>query len=245
MLKHIAALLLFALAASAGASAADLSNIKSVGVISAIGDRLHHAYIGSTAFTNKDSDEDMSDWTLDEFVLAEFSAQLAGRVEVKPVTYNKSDFYPDTGGIIVHADLDVPARVNAIKPADGSGPDAYIVVSNTMNDDFVGGTNQHLLGAGLYRHHGLFGGNMDAVYVSAIVTIVDARSGKELDSIVMLMGEGGFFSRSPLHQMVKDLWEDHFIMLTDKRAEALEAFKSILHQGVALSLRRLELLPKQ
>src|SRR5689334_8055975 len=142
MLKHVAALLLFAMAALSGASAADrdLSGIKSIAVISALGDRLHHVYIGSTAFTNKDSDEDMSDWKLDEFVISEFAAQLTGRFEVKPVTYNKSDFYPDTGGIFVHADLDVPARVSAIKPADGSGPDAYIVVSNTVNDDFIGNT---------------------------------------------------------------------------------------------------------
>ena len=38
--------------AATSALATDLSNIKTIGIVSALGDTLHHVYIGSTAFTN-------------------------------------------------------------------------------------------------------------------------------------------------------------------------------------------------
>lgn len=228
---------------SAGAS--DLSQIKSIGVISAVGDTLHHKYVGSTAFTNKEDGEDIAEWKIDEFIISELTSQLGGRFEVRPVAYTKSDFYPDTGGIFAHSDLDVEARVGRIRPTDGSGPDAYLVVTNLMNDDFIMQTNQHLFGAGLYRRHGLFGGNLDAVYASCAVTLIDGRTGKKLDDIVMLMSDRGLFGRSPPSQTVKDLWNDQFVMTSDQQAQALDALKSILSKGTALSLTRLELLPKQ
>ena len=43
---------LLSICTTASALAADLSNIKTIGIVSALGDTLHHVYIGSTAFTN-------------------------------------------------------------------------------------------------------------------------------------------------------------------------------------------------
>src|SRR5262245_10061096 len=183
----VAFVLALAVWSATPAAAEDLPPFKTIGVISTLGDTLHHVYVGSTAFTNAASDEQVAEWKIDAFVVAEFTSQLGGRYEVRPVTTSSSDcsFQP-SGGLFGRAGIDAEKCLATTRPADGSGPDAYIVVSNWSNEDFVGRTNQHLLGPGLYRHHGIFGGNLDALFVSAGVDLVDGRTGKKITGLIFM-----------------------------------------------------------
>ena len=230
---------------TAAASESAIAQVKTIGIISALGDTLHHVYVGATAFTNDtEGSEEIADWKLDDTVIAEFTSQLAGRFDVRPVTYSRSDFSAAASG--THSERDFGERIGRTKPDGSAAYDAYIIVRNIENNDFVARTNQHLFGPGLYRRHGIFGGNMDAVFVSCDVTIVDGHTGKEIDTIVMLTpgGESLFFPGQPAQHAIKDLWDDHFTLPPAQRRQVQDAFKTMLHDGIALSLRRLELVPK-
>jgi len=244
----LALLVLFTLVVPTRADNAQaLANVKTIGIVSALGEELTLLYVGTTAFANKERTEAFPDLKLDEFVIAEFAAQLAGRYDVRPVAYDKADFYPETSGIFVRADLDVEERIQRVKPADGAAPpDVYIVVRKSVNDDYVMRTNQHLRGAGLYQR-GFFGKRHDAIFVSGVVILVDGRTNKEIDSIVLLVpgGDSLFFDRTPTHKKVENLWDENFAMTPEQRSQLREAFHAILRESIAMSLQRLELVPKE
>ncbi|NOT42487.1 MAG: hypothetical protein HOP13_18575 [Alphaproteobacteria bacterium] len=231
-----------AVAAAARADNSEaLANVRTIGVVSAIGDDLNHIYVGTTAFSNEESSESIADWQIDEFVVKSFGAQLAGRYQVQPVTYTKADFFPETSGIFVRADLDVEGRIKLVTPA----LDAYIVVRNSVNDDYVMRTNQHLRGIGFYQR-GFLGKRTDAIFASCVVSLVDGRTAKEIDSIVLMVpgSDNIFLDKSPAHKRVDNIWGEKFAMTVEQRLQARDAFQSMLEEAIALSVQRLELLPK-
>jgi hypothetical protein len=225
-----------------------IANTKTIGIISALGDKLHNVYVGTTVFTNEQVSADITEWKLDDIVFAEFKAALAGRFDVKAMNYNKEDFvavwreFP--GGEV----FDIESRIKTALPADGSpGYDAYLVIRNIRNGDFVGSSNQALYGPGLYRRHKPLGGDTDGVFISCNVTLVDGRTGKDLDHIVFAVpgGSGLFFDRSPAHRVVENMWGEAFAMTPEARAQVLAEMKALIREGAALSVQRLDLMPKK
>ena len=107
------------------AQAAD--SIRSVGIISAIGDTMVKQSVGRTVFDNSEGQEAVESWKIDEFVIAEFTAQLSGLYEVKSVAYSKADFAAKQKGIVVDSDFDGQASIKHVTPAPGAEPDAYII----------------------------------------------------------------------------------------------------------------------
>lgn len=225
-----------------------IAKTKTIGIVSALGDKLHHVYVGSTAFTNEQASSDMADWKLDDIVVAEFKAALAARYDVRAMTYNKDDFIPGWREFPAEEVFDVENRIKLAKPADGSpGYDAYLVIRNIRNGDIVSMTNQNVYGPGLYRRHGLFGGDLDAVFISCNVTLVDGLTFRDLDHIVFAIpgGDSIFFDHQPAHRKVKDMWDEKFTMTPEMRAQALAEMKSLIREGAILSVQRLDLMPKQ
>lgn len=225
-----------------------IANIKTIGIVSALGDKLHHVYVGSTAFTNEQASADMSDWKVDDLVIAEFKAALGARYDVRAMTYNKEDFVPGWREFPADEVFDVESRIKTAQPADGSpGYDAYLVIRNVRSVDPVSLTNQNVYGPGLYRRHGLFGGNLDAVFIACIVTLIDGRTGKDIDHIGFAIpgGESIFSDYQSAHHKVKDMWDDKFAMTPEMRAQAFAEIKSLIREGAIASVQRLDLVPKQ
>lgn len=225
-----------------------ITNIKTIGIVSALGDKLNHIYVGSTAFTNEQASSDVSDWKLDDIVFAEFKAALGARYDVRAMTYNKEDFVPGWRAFPADEVFDVESRIKTALPADGSpGYDAYLVIRNVRSVDMVSMTNQNVYGPGLYRRHGLFGGNIDAVFIACIVTLIDGRTGKDIDHIGFAIpgGESIFSDYQSAHHKVKDMWDDNFVMTPEMRAQAFAEIKSLIHEGAIASVQRLDLMPKK
>jgi hypothetical protein len=246
----IATCIFVALTSSACPALADnekeLAQVHTVAVISALGDTLHNAYIGSTAFTNAGHEMDVADWKIDDLLATEVGKMLAARFTVVPSPLPRDAFLPgvDSDGDPKGAKVE-ERFMSAASGAAGTPVDMYVIVSAATNDDFVGMTNQHLFGMGLYRHHGIFGGNQDAVFASCWMTLVDGHTGKEIDGVVVLVHSSeGFFGRAPAHVRVKDLWDDQFTLTADSRKQVQDSMETILRDGALYSLQRMDVLPK-
>lgn len=217
--------------------------VKTIGIVSALGDTLEKKKVGITVFGNAETTEDIAAWKIDEFVIAEFTAQLRDSYTVVPVVYTKSDFFPDTRGIIVDADIDTEAAVARLpRPAGTQTPDAYIVVTKTFFSDVIAKTNQHLFGLGLY--HPTRGAYANSIYAAIEVNVVDGRSGKRMKdrypSGFLDFGATPDYNRMT-YDTVYNLWGDGFSMSADQHCEANDKMKLLLKRLVAQTLKDFKL----
>ncbi len=134
-----------------------LAEIKTIGVISAIGDRLTFETIGASVFGNVEVTEPV-EWGIDQDVAGRIAAALPKRYTIAPVSYDAAAFDK-----IAWADESAPAagfrdtarrRVEDVLRAAASpqGLDAYIVVTKATSA-YAGG-HQILRGLGLVRGEG-------------------------------------------------------------------------------------------
>ena len=226
------ALLIALLAAPANAD----DTIKSVGIISAIGDTMTKQHVGLMVFGNTDEKEAIDSWQVDEFVISEISAALAGQYEIKPVSYAKTDFIAHQKGIVVDSDFDGEASIKHVAPEPGKEPDAYIIVTKAFSDDYIGQTNQHLFGVGLYEHRD----RNQAIYVSYEVNVVDGHTLKYMTDRYphgfLDFGVTGDYDRM-VYREASGLWADGFVMTPEQKLRAQETLKSALREGIAKALK--------
>jgi hypothetical protein len=69
-----------------------LQAVKTVGIISAVGDRFVFTKAGLTGFDNTSRSVSIASWALDDFFAQQATAMLSGRFEVKPVSYPRATF---------------------------------------------------------------------------------------------------------------------------------------------------------
>ncbi|MFM9864596.1 MAG: hypothetical protein ACKVRO_13415 [Micropepsaceae bacterium] len=241
-------LLLGSLHLAAAVQAADETApaIKSVGVISAIGDTLTKKKVALMVFGNTEDAESIEDWQLDEFVVAEIGAQLAGRYQMKPVVYSKSDFLAKKDGIFADSDFDGEERIRTVQPGPGGAPDAYIVVTKAFSSDFIARTNQHLFGTGLFQRTG-GSPRVQALFVSYEVNVIDGRTLKYMTGRyprrALDFGVTGDYDRAAM-KIVDNRWSDGFVMTAEQRAETRDDVKTMLKGAVARILGDFGFLPK-
>lgn len=202
--------------------------IKSVGIISAIGDTITKQHVGVVVFGNKTETEAIDSWQVDEFVIAEISAQLTGLYEIKPVTYAKTDFLPGPRELFADSDVNAEASIKHVTPAPGAEPDAYIVVTKTYVADDIGRTNQLLFGLGFYdRSDGT-----QAVYAAYEVSVVDGHTLKHLTRLYPRNFLNPDYDRV-VHLVIGNGWGDNFTMTPEQRDGVREIVKQILRGGIA------------
>lgn len=138
--------------------------IKRVAVMSAIGDKFTVKKIGFTVFGNEEKDFPIDSWGIDEFVIGKVRGVLAGRLDVRPVAYQKSAF--NTTGNNFDKIVEIVRG-----QATSTDIDAYIIV--TKGGSQYASTNQGLYGLGIMEHSALG----TAVYLYALywMTVVDGH----------------------------------------------------------------------
>lgn len=241
IVRLLAALVVAFLAVPPSAVAEEASApVKTVAIISALGDTAAKKTVGLTVFDNADASEDIQDWRIDEFVIAEFKAQIEPRYKVVNVPYAKRDFFPDTGGIIVDADLDAEACIAKLSLPQGmEKPDAYIIVTKAFFDDVITRTNQHFFGLGFY-HPNVRGPYARSIYAAYEVNVVDGRTGKRMTdrypSGVFDFGVTPDYRRMT-YDLVYNLWGDGFVLSAEQHKEAAEKMKPLVKRMVAATLK--------
>lgn len=162
---------------------ATASTIKRLSAISVSGDRFRRLYVGLTVFGNEYDERPIPDWGLDSEYEAqiELAAKKVFTANYVKVAYSRADF--------IHANdlngpYDAPAfwgpNWSTIQPYVKSvcahdSLDALLVVAARETGDIFGGTNQSVIGAGIYTR-----GRTSILHYLAAVSLYECKTAKVL-----------------------------------------------------------------
>jgi hypothetical protein len=195
------ALLLAALlsaCASVDAVTPKLQAIKTVGIVSAIGDEFAVTKAGLTGFENSNRTFSIEAWGLDDLIVQRAGALLGRRLQVQPVTYRRAAFAAvERAAPLPAANLlrDDPIRDLVRTEVSPQGLDAYVVVTKATSR--YGSGARTVAGVGMINHDALFDSyhEIHALYVVRVIdghdfSIIDKRSAAPLSSSEIVRLEG-------------------------------------------------------
>ena len=216
---------------------ADLQEVRTLGVISAFGDRFQLKKVGMTVLGNDESEFPVAAWGIDDLVAGKVRTLLGRRFDVRPVTYRRSVFTElRRGGVAA-------MTREAVTPA---AVDAYVVVSS--GGSRLGATNQAVTGLGMLEASGgVFSSNRFLVYALYSVSIIDAREFTSKAVTVALMpGESlvdpmrSTVLRGPHKQVDESWWPTARDAASNQRLKG--AVVELIDQSLPNTLQQLQLV---
>lgn len=178
LFTRCACLVVLALALSGSADVTrlapdDLAKIRTVAIISAVGQSFSFEKVGRGAlewFGPPDTRYlEISDWNIDDQVTRAIEGALAKRIVVKASRYKEADF-----STWDYASL----RQQIFLLNDDPGIDAYIVVLRDWHWDAIGKSVHDLQGLGLYTREYSRGSRSSGVFAAYRVVVIDANTGE-------------------------------------------------------------------
>jgi hypothetical protein len=120
-----------------------LQGVKTVGIVSAVGDEITFAKGGLTGLNNRSESFPIGSWGLDDLIVQQVTTALNGRFQVQPVSYNRAAFTaikdsPVTAVNVVRGD---PFKKLVQTEVSPQGLDAYIVITKARSN-FGGGVRK-------------------------------------------------------------------------------------------------------
>jgi hypothetical protein len=117
-----------------------LQTVKTVGIISAVGDEMSFARAGLAGLNNSSQIFPIRSWGLDDLIVQQATTALSGRFQVQPVSYNRAAFAAIKDSPVAPVNL---ARGDPFKKlvqteVSPQGLDAYIVITKAKSN-FGGG----------------------------------------------------------------------------------------------------------
>lgn len=151
---------------------------RTVGVISAVGDKFALQKVGITVFGNELNEVPIGSWGLDDAVASQVSAVLGKRFTVKRIAVPQGAFaaYESPGGVIGDSDATLQSIVR--KVAGSANCDLYIVV--TRSGVQFGGTNQAVAGLGMVEGGGAINPDNVTLFAVTVVSLYDGRTFERL-----------------------------------------------------------------
>jgi hypothetical protein len=220
------------------ASAKDeLANVKSVAIISAIGDcfRLQRVDSSPFAMVSEDPECALIDG-IDEAVSDQITSALAPRFAVKTVRYDRNafsrmPFLLATGS--GEADIEKP-----LEALTNPGVDAYVVVQKLRLGNVVSDVDVQSDGIGIAHESSVFGAT-NKMFALFTIRIVDARTFKTLADHPVKK-PGSFLGLFPIYDT--DTWARWAREMTpEQKAAAKAQMMDILRNCIADSLKKMEL----
>lgn len=235
MKLRLAGFALMALAISTDCRAAgrdEYANIHSVAILSQLGDRLSLQGVGTTIFSNSFVQLPIADWNIDKMVQAQAADLLSPRFAVKPIDASRlapgqspSDF------------------VKTLPPPDDI--DAYVLIEKDIHTGILGHTAATYEGLGLFRLGMIFGYDYQ-VFAAYIVTVVDAKTGKQIDYGHSALNDGGLMGDVPPWEKSDAAdWADTADALNDGQKQAIRTqLEQLLKDTLPHAFKRANLLDR-
>ena len=131
---------------------AKLQSVKTVGIISAIGDQFTFSKAGLTGLDNSPRSGPIASWGLDDMIVQQVAEALSIRFQVQPVTYPRATFATTRESSITAVNLVRGDPFKKLVQAEVSpqGLDAYIVITKARAN--FGGGNRKVEGVGLITY---------------------------------------------------------------------------------------------
>lgn len=242
-------LLLLAGCNSQPVSPGQLSGIKTIGVISLIGEEFSLTNRGITVFGNSVSQGSIADWNIDGRISDRVAAALEPRFDVKPVIFERSAF----GRGIFFSGSHAFARMDdgserSINDALGDSPaqhfDAYLVITKTGTDvtPTAVGTSLEVGGLGLYHAHPPF---VEYTQLHALyrISLVDGADDSLLGASDAILPNSCREFTGPCRDVSPSLWTDTFEALTATQKQQLRAeTEAIIDGSILPTLQALNLV---
>jgi hypothetical protein len=199
---------------------AKLKLVKTVGIVSAIGDQFTFAKAGLTGLDNSPRNGPIASWGLDELIVQQVAEALSIRFQVQPVTYPRATFATTRESPIAAVNLVRGDPFKKLVQTDVSpqGLDAYIVI--TKAQAYFGGGTRRVEGVGLIRYRTVLE-SFDLLHALYEVRVVDGKTFDIIEKLAAgpldnassvrlpgpsLLIEAGFDERDEnLHRAVVDL----------------------------------------
>ncbi|MBR0709456.1 MULTISPECIES: hypothetical protein [Bradyrhizobium] len=154
--------------------ASRLQAIKTVGIVSAIGEEMSLTRAGLTGLGNTAQSLSISAWGLDELIVQQATKLLSGRFRVQPVTYRRAAFAAIRDSAVAPVNLlrSDPFKELVRSDVAPQGMDAYIVVTRARSKL---GNGRNVEGVGLAEYRTLLAdyGLIHALYE---VRVIDGKS---------------------------------------------------------------------
>jgi hypothetical protein len=120
-----------------------LQAVKTVGIISAVGDEMSFARMGLTGPNNASQSFPIGSWNLDDLIVQQATAALSGRFQVQPVNYPRAAFAAIKDSPVAPVNLvrGDPFKKLVQTEVSPQGLDAYIVITKAKSN-FGGGARK-------------------------------------------------------------------------------------------------------
>ena len=197
----------------------DLARIRTVAIISAVGESFAFEYVRPSSFEWFSPPDtrylEISDWKIDDDVTREVTELLSKRIAIKKVFFERADFGTWNYAILPQ---------NIFKLNGDPGIDAYILILRDWHYDAIGNSVHDLQGFGLYRRDTASGKSTEGIYASYRIVVIDANTGAIFASREAAMADGSL----PWMQTPPSLWPKTPNDLTVAQQKSLSADLAVL-----------------
>ncbi|UWU79880.1 hypothetical protein N2603_15845 [Bradyrhizobium huanghuaihaiense] len=168
--------------------ATKLQAIKSVGIVSAIGEEMSLTRAGLTGLGNTAQSLSISAWGLDELIVQQATKLLSGRFRVQPVNYRRAAFAAVRDSAVTPVNLlrSDPFKELVRSDVVPQGLDAYIVITRARSKL---GNGRNVEGVGLAQYRTLLAdyGLIHALYEVRVIEgksfdVIEKRAAAPLDN---------------------------------------------------------------
>jgi len=209
------------------------ADIKTIGLVSAIGDELLLSHLGGTRFSRSENSLPIPDWQVDREVEKIARSVLEKRFTLKDIDFDRAALaqarFLDGDGTWVSA-------VPALKPSQDV--DAYVVI--LKHPLRLGRSGFEGAGVGVWNHSLLAARVETAIFANYAIALVDART---LELIVGLVGtmDTSFPIRKPYKLVDNGLWRASGPLSSEISSKVHETLADLFANSVAETLLRLQL----
>jgi hypothetical protein len=163
--------------ATIGTEAPKPREVKTVGVISAVGDTLMLTRAGLTGLGNGEQRVySIESWGIDDLIVRRAGSLLSGRFQVKPVTYKRAAFAAlERNNPVVMVNLLRKDRIKDLVRTEAApqGLDVYVVI--TKGTSLYGSGGRYVGGIGIISHSALLK-SYNQLHALYVVTVVDGHA---------------------------------------------------------------------
>ncbi|MCP3372670.1 hypothetical protein [Bradyrhizobium cajani] len=154
--------------------ASRLQAIKSVGIVSAIGEEMSLTQAGLTGLGNTGQSVSISAWGLDEMIVQQATRLLSGRFRVEAVSYRRAAFAAIRDSAVAPVNLlrSDPFKELVRSDVTPQGLDAYIVITRAKSKL---GNGRNVDGVGFAEYRTLFA-NYGLIHALYEVRVIDGKT---------------------------------------------------------------------
>ncbi|WBL76343.1 hypothetical protein I3J27_25360 [Bradyrhizobium xenonodulans] len=165
-----------------------LQAIKTVGIVSAIGEEMSLTQAGLIGLGNSGQSVSISAWSLDELIVQQATRLLSGRFRVQPVSYRRAAFAAIRDSAVAPVNLlrSDPFKELVRSDVAPQGLDAYIVITRAKSKL---GNGRMVEGVGLAQYRTLLAdyGLIHALYEVRVIEgksfdVIEKRAAAPLDN---------------------------------------------------------------